>query len=129
MIYAVHTLWHHKLSVIYALGLYCVMNYPTNIPYTCIAYHSWGKVSLFHIFTFIPQKNIHSYQLLQTFIVFMCKIPQKTFTVAKQSAKNMESFSSQIISNIWYKKVVGYYEMIWCHVFIVDLVYHCVFIW
>ena len=98
------------------------MNYPTNIPYTCIAYHSWGKVLLFHVFTFIPQENVHSYQLLQTFIVFKFKNLPKTFTVAKQSAKNTKV---QIISNIWYKKVVGYYEMIWCHVFIVDLLCQC----
>ena len=38
----------------------------------------------------------HSYQLLQAFIVFMCKNLPKTFTVVKQSAKKHKVFLPRI---------------------------------
>ena len=95
----------HELSYKYTIYMYC-------LSFTGKSF----AVSHIHLYS---TKNVHSYQQLQTFIVFMFKNSPKTFTVAKQSVKNTKVF--QIIINIWYKKVVGYYEMIWCHVFIVDL--------
>ena len=92
--------------------------FANRVTYTCtrIAYHSRRKVSLFHLFTFIPQENVHNYQLLRTFIVFMCKNLPKSFHSCKTICEKQEGFSPRIISIIWYKKAVGYYEMIWCHV-------------
>ena len=53
------------------------------------------KLSLFHVLTFIPKETFEvTYQLLQVFIVFTCKIHQKTFAVVKKSAKNMKIFTT-----------------------------------
>ena len=47
-------------------------------------------------------KNVCGYQLLQAFIVFTCKNSPKNFCWCKVIHEKCESFSPQIISNIWY---------------------------
>ena len=50
------------------------------------------KVSLFHVFNLTPQNNVHSYQLLQAFIVFSCKNSPKRFHSCKSICKNVKIF-------------------------------------
>ena len=54
------------------------------------------SVKIFRCFMSLPSipKNIRSQQLLQAFIVFMCKNSPKTFTVVKQFAKMQKFFTA-----------------------------------
>ena len=67
----------------------------------CI-YHLWWKTFAVSRLYLHSTKNVHSYQLLQAFIVFTCKSLPKNFCSCEAIHEKCESFSLWIISNIRY---------------------------
>ena len=80
--------------VIFSYTIYCILLVVKN----------------FLCFTSLPSypKNGYGYQLLQTFIVFMCKNSQKTFTVTKKSMKMWKLFTANDMQyTVLYRRYLG----------------------
>ena len=87
----VHTYTH--TNIVEVMTHYCILVFIRS-----------GKLLLFHVFTFIPQKHIHGYQLLQAFTIFTCKNVPKNFCGCKQSMKNTNVFHCE------WKAIYSMYE-------------------
>ena len=78
---------------------------------TCILLiiHS-EKLLLFHIFTFIPLKNIHSYQLLQAFNMYSLQNSPKIFCGCEAICENVKGFTVNnkqytVLLKLYYKRM------------------------
>ena len=87
-IYTAFFLWYISLTYIHAVARYIFGLLWKTFIVPCLYLHS--------------QKYVHGYQLIQAFVVFICKNLPENFHGCKVIHKKHESFSPWIISNIWY---------------------------